>query len=244
MTSSVITNPSGERIDISFHPGHRRDSLVIIGHGVTANKDRPQLVALAEGLSDRGWPCMRLSFAGNGDSEGRFEDCTITKELGDLGAVLDTVPDWVQVAYIGHSMGSAVGVLTAARDLRIRLLVSLAGMTHTAAFYQREFGALTPGKDCMWEEPEHPLSQAFADDMREIDSILPAARGIVQPWLLIHGSEDDVVPPQDGRDAYEAAPGARKWHEIPGAGHSFDEASYPVLVEEVDAWLTQHFGAQ
>jgi pimeloyl-ACP methyl ester carboxylesterase len=244
MTSSVITNASGERIDLSFHPGHRRESLVIIGHGVTANKDRPQLVALAEGLSERGWPCMRISFSGNGDSEGRFEDSTITKELGDLRAVLDTVPDWVRVAYIGHSMGSAVGVLTASRDLRIRLLVSLAGMTHPAAFYEREFGSLTPGKDCMWDEPEHPLSQAFADDMREIDSILPAARGIVQPWLLIHGTDDDVVPIQDGRDAYEAAPGVKQWHEIPGAGHSFDETSYPVLLETVDAWLTQHFGAQ
>jgi uncharacterized protein len=217
--------------------------VVIIGHGVTANKDRPQLLALAEGLSERGWPCMRISFSGNGDSEGRFEDSTITKELGDLSAVLDTVPDWVRVAYIGHSMGSAVGVLTASRDLRIQLLVSLAGMTHPAAFYEREFGALTPGSDVMWDEPEHPLSRAFADDMREIDSILPAAASIVQPWLLIHGTDDDVVPVQDGRDAYEAAPGMKKWHEIAGAGHSFDETSYPVLVEVVDAWLTQHFGA-
>ena len=96
MTSSVIKNSQGERIDLSFHPGSRRDSLVIIGHGVTANKDRPQLVALAEGLSQRGWPCMRLSFSGNGDSEGRFEDATITKEIEDLQAVLETVPDWVR----------------------------------------------------------------------------------------------------------------------------------------------------
>jgi uncharacterized protein len=244
MTSSVITNASGERIDLSFHPGHLRDSLVILGHGVTGNKDRPQLVALAEGLSARGWPCMRISFSGNGESEGSFGDCTITKELGDLSAVLDTVPDWVRVAYIGHSMGAAVGVLTAARDLRIRLLVSLAGMTHTAAFYDREFGALTPGKDCMWDEAEHPLSQAFADDMREIESVLPAAGGIVQPWLLIHGTDDDLVPVQDGRDAYEAAPGLKKWHEVPGAGHSFDEASHPILVEVVNGWLTRHFGGE
>ena len=242
MTSSVIKNSRDERIDLAFHPGSRRDALVIIGHGVTANKDRPQLVALAEGLSQRGWPCMRLSFSGNGDSEGRFENCTITKEIEDLQAVLETVPDWVRVAYVGHSMGSAVGVLTAARDLRIRLLISLAGMTHTAAFFEREFGSLNPGKDCMWEEPEHPLSEAFAEDMKSIGSILPAAATIVQPWLLIHGTEDDLVPPQDGRDAFNAAPGPKKWLEVPGAGHSFDETSYPILVQAADDWLTSHFG--
>ncbi len=244
MTSSVITNAAGERIDLTFHPGHRRESLVIIGHGVTANKDRPQLVALADGLSHRGWPCMRISFSGNGESEGRFEDSTISKEVGDLRAVLESVPDWVRVAYVGHSMGSAVGVMTAARDLRIRLLVSLAGMTHAAAFYEREFGALTPGIDNMWDEPEHPLSKSYADDMKALGSILPAARGIVQPWLLIHGTEDDLVPPRDGLDAYEAAPGAKRWLEIPGAGHSFAPEYYPLLVDAVDEWLTGHFGAQ
>jgi hypothetical protein len=30
--------------------------------------------------------------------------------------------------------------------------------------------------------------------------------------------------------------------EIPGAGHVFDEASYPRIVDAVDAWLTSHFG--
>lgn len=241
MTSSVIKNSRDERLDLTFHPGSRRDSLVILGHGLTANKDRPQLVALAEGLAAHGWPCMRISFSGNGESEGRFEDCTISKEIDDLRAVLETVPDWVRIAYIGHSMGSAVGVLTAAQDLRIRLLVSLAGMTHTAAFYEREFGTLSPGSDCMWDEADHPLSEAFATDMKTIGSILAAAATIVQPWLLIHGGEDDLVPLQDGLDAFAAAPGAKKWLEIPGAGHSFDEGSYPTLVNAVHEWLTRHF---
>ncbi len=241
MTSSVIQNAAGERIDLSFHPGPRRESLVVLGHGLTGNKDRPLLVALAEGLSERGWPCMRISYPGHGDSGGCFEDATPSKEVGDLRAVLESVPDWVRVAYIGHSMGSAVGVMTAARDLRIRLLVSLAGMTHTAAFFEREFGNLTPGRDVMWEEDEFPLSQAFADNLREIGTILPDAARVIQPWLLIHGSEDDLVPVQDGRDAYEAAPGVKQWLEIPGAGHSFDETTYPVVLDAVDAWLLRHF---
>ena len=59
-----IRNSSGERLDHHFHPAERRDALVILGHGLTGNKDRPLLVALAEGLSARGWPCLRISFSG------------------------------------------------------------------------------------------------------------------------------------------------------------------------------------
>jgi uncharacterized protein len=242
MTECELRNRAGEVIDHTFHPGSRADALVILAHGVTGNKDRPHLVALATGLSARGWPCLRISFSGNGASEGRFEDSCITKEIGDLQAVLDAVPDNAGVAYVGHSMGGAVGVLTAARDLRIGTLISLAGMTHTAAFVEREFGDVKPGEGCMWDEPEHPLSWTYVDDLRLIDNTLAAAEAVIQPWLFIHGDADDLVPIQDSRDAFEAATCEKRFVEISGAGHSFDEASYPQLIEAVDQWLKEKFG--
>jgi pimeloyl-ACP methyl ester carboxylesterase len=242
ITGTEIRNRAGEAIDYTFHPGSRADALVILGHGVTGNKDRPLLVALADGLSGLGWPCLRLSYPGNGESEGKFEDCCITKEVADLQAVLDMVPDNVNVAYAGHSMGGAAGVLTAARDMRIRALVSLAGMTHTAAFVEREFSDVIPDQGVMWEDETCPLSRTFVDDMKLIESTLAAAEAVTQPWLLIHGDADDLVPDQDSRDAYAAAICEKKLLEIPGAGHSFDEASYPQIVTAVDEWLTKHFG--
>jgi hypothetical protein len=133
-------------------------------------------------------------------------------------------------------MGSAVGVLTAAKELHISALISLAGMARTAAFVEREFGELTPGRDCMWDEPEHPLSEAFVEDMKSIGDILSAAATVTQPWLLIHGTADDLVPIEDGRDAYAAAISRKKFVEIDGAGHLLEEV-YPQVIAEIDAWL-------
>lgn len=237
-----MRNAAGEAIDHTFHPGTRRDVLVILAHGLTGNKDRPQLVALAEGLSARGWPCLRITYPGNGGSQGRFEDSCISKEIRDLQAVLDVVPAEVKVAYVGHSMGGAVGVLTAARDLRIRVLVSLAGMTHAADFAKREFAGVTPGEGFIWDDGNFPLSRTLVDDLNSLGNTLAAAAAVTQPWLLIHGDADDLVPIQDGRDAFAAATCEKRWLEIAGAGHSFDESSYPQLVEAVDPWLTAAFG--
>lgn len=242
MTSSEVRNQDGERIDHTFHPGDRLDALVILGHGVTGNKDRSLLVAVAEGLAERGWPCLRISYTGNGESGGRFEDSCITKETGDLSSVLDDVPQDVKIAYVGHSMGGAVGVMTAAKDARIRTLVSLAGMTHTADFVKREFGDVVPDQGFMWEDEECPLSQAYVDDLTEIGSTLESAAKVVQPWLLVHGVEDDIVPIKDGEDAFAAATSEKEWLPIEGAGHSFDENSYRRIIEAVDGWLTRHLG--
>lgn len=235
-----ILNPQNEKIDFSFQAGSRENVMVVLGHGVTGNKDRPLLLAVAEGLAARGWPCMRISYSGNGASEGRFVDSTISKEIADLQAVLDAIPETTRVVYCGHSMGGAVGVLTAVRDERIRVLVTLAGMVFTKDFVEREFGAIVPDQGFMWDEANCPLSQTYVDDLKMHISTLDAAAAMEVPWLLVHGSDDDVIFLSDSEAAYGVAPDPKKLVTIPHAGHSFDELSYPQIIDEIDSWLKTH----
>lgn len=236
-----ITNIQGEVLDVAFHSAEKTGHLVVLGHGVTGNKDRPLLIAVAEGLSARGWPCLRISYSGNGASQGRFEESTITKEIADLQSVFDAIPETTRIAYCGHSMGGAVGVLTAVRDERIRVLITLAGMVFTKDFCQREFGEVTPGVGCMWDDETCPLTSAYVDDLNTHGSTLDAAAAMEVPWLLLHGTADDVVFPADSEAAYAAAPDPKKLVMIEGAGHSFDETSYPRVIDEIDTWLRKHF---
>lgn len=234
-----IRNADGEKLDYTFHAGDSDSkAIVLLGHGVTGNKDRPFVVALAEHLADHGLHALRFSFSGNGDSEGRFEDSTITKEVADLGAVLDAVGDR-PVVYIGHSMGGAVGVIRASQDERIRCLVSLAGMVHPKAFYEREFASETPGQGCMWEEPSCPLSQAYHDDMMQLDTLAPLGAKIQVPWLIVHGQEDDVVPIQDSHDIIALADPKPDFIVLNQANHVFAEPHTAPMCQAVVAWISQ-----
>jgi uncharacterized protein len=238
-----IRNAQGERIDYTYHHGRPdgRD-IVLIGHGVTGNKDRPFVVALSEGLAKAGITALRFSFSGNGASAGKFTQSTITKEVEDLGAVIDTVQD-KNICYIGHSMGGAVGVLRAAKDARIKALVSLAGMVHTKAFAEREFGMVKPGEGFMWDDPNCPLSQEYMDDMARIGSVLNEAPKVNVPWLLIHGSEDDVVPIQESRDIFARANEPKQLIELKGANHVFAGEHTAPMVAEVVKWVKARFNA-
>ena len=232
-----IKNGHGERLDYAFHEGERgAKNIVVLGHGVTGNKDRPFIVALAEGLAAVGIPALRFSFSGNGASEGRFIDSTISKEVDDLCVVLDRLKDYA-ICYVGHSMGGAVGVLRASEDSRIQLLVSLAGMVHTKAFAQREFGDVTPDEGFMWDEPDCPLSQVYMDDLTQINTVVDRAPQITVPWLLVHGDEDDVVPIEDSHDILERVDGQAQLITLEGASHVFSDEYTPVMVEKVVAWL-------
>ncbi len=236
-----IKNAHGERLDHTFHPGAPgAKHVAVLGHGVTGNKDRPFVVALAEALARAGVPALRFSYSGNGASGGRFVDSTITKETADLGSVLDALAGW-RVAYIGHSMGGAVGVLRAAHDPRINALVSLAGMVHTNAFAQREFGTVTPGQGNMWDDEKCPLSQAYMTDLATIDTVVHHAPAIKIPWLLIHGTEDDVVPIQDSRDIFAKANIPSQLVELKGSGHVFSGDFTRPMIETVVPWLQARF---
>ena len=238
-----IRNAQGEKLDYAYHSAQGDCPFtVIIGHGVTANMNRPFVEALAKGLAMAGIPTLRFSFSGNGDSEGRFEDSCVSKEVEDLGAVIDAVKaKGRRVVYVGHSMGGAVGVKRAAADDRIELLVSLAGMVHTAKFAEVEFGQETPGSGFMWGKEDCPLSQAFVDDMNQINSVLDLGAQIKVPWLLVHGTVDDVVPIAESREIFVQAQDPKELFEIENCDHVFDAEtdpeSLPVMVRKVTEWL-------
>lgn len=237
----VLKNRQDERLDYDYLPGAEGDSrIVILGHGVTGNKDRPVVAGLAEALQKSGIASIKFSFAGNGESQGRFVDCTLSKEVNDLGAVLDVLEEHGRViAYAGHSLGGAAGVMRAAKDPRIKVLISLAGMVDCHQFAQREFGEETPDEGCMWEEESCPLSSTFMNDMAAVGSIVDLGSAIKVPWLLLHGTEDDVVPMQDSIDIEAKAVCEHEVIIIEGADHSFT-GHMPQMTEKAVSWVQKY----
>ena len=165
-------------------------------------------------------------------------ESNITKEAADLGSVLDVVAaEGREICYVGHSMGGAVGVIRASEDDRINRLVSLAGMVDTAGFAKREFGDVKPDSGNMWDDEDCPLSQTFMDDLTGIGSVAYLGSKITVPWLLVHGTEDDVVPLQDSKDILAKAGSNATLVELPGSDHVFNGDACDAMIAAVKHWL-------
>ena len=232
-----LRNGAGERLDAVWTPGRARSDLVaVVAHGVTSHHDRPYLATLCDALAAAGIASLRFSFAGNGRSEGLFAAATISKEIADLGSVLDALHGR-RVACIGHSMGAAVCALRAATDPRITALVSLAGMIDVRGFCERHFEGLVPGRDLMFGRAGCVLSDAFLSDARQIGTLLPVAQRIRVPWLLVHGDRDELVPLADSEAAATACALA-ELRVLAGCDHRFTGCE-AAMVDAVVPWVAR-----
>lgn len=88
----------------------------------------------------------------------------------------------------------------------------------------------------MWDEPTCPLSQAYIDDTSAIGTVVTRASSIQIPWLLVHGTEDDLVPLQDSLDIFERANEPKQLVQIEGADHMFSEHT-PDMIKVVHKWV-------
>jgi putative redox protein len=91
---------------------------VVLCHGMESTKEGTKHTALAARLSALGHPCLRFDFSYVGESEGAFEDLTISGEIEDLAGACAFLRarGAAELALVGSSLGGTVAVLYAATD--------------------------------------------------------------------------------------------------------------------------------
>jgi putative redox protein len=158
---------------------------------------------------ESGWAGLTFNFRGTGPSEGDFSiegwlaDVRAAVEL--LGARSDITGIWIA----GFRLGGTLAIVTAADDERIRGIATFAAPASLETWvrdpqwfleYARRTGVLRTR-----DYPPDPGAwiRAIAH-LRPVDA---AARIPPRPWLLVHGSADDVVPVDDARLLADAAGG-------------------------------------
>ncbi|HUM06878.1 MAG TPA: alpha/beta fold hydrolase, partial [Terriglobales bacterium] len=68
-----------------------------------------------------------------------------------------------------------------------------------------------------------------------------AVRGTHTPILLIHGANDDNIPPRHSRELHAANPTATELWEVPGAGHVASITTQPEAYQRrVTQWFDTH----
>lgn len=205
--------------------------LVIFLHGFTSSKDRVHNISSCEAMRAAGFATLRLDLYGHGESGGEFKKHTLLKWISNTLAAIDYAQglDFVTDIWLsGHSQGGLTAALVGgmAPDLVKGLILrapafmilrgaregTMLGRRFDPARIPREFPVI---KGLTLEGAYIRTAQLLRAE--------PAMDRFPGPVLLLHGELDDVVPPEDSREA------ARRYRScrleiIPGETHHFDRA--------------------
>jgi alpha-beta hydrolase superfamily lysophospholipase len=186
-------------------PNGGTSACVITCHGLYSTKDSEKYVGIARRFCKEGLAVLRFDFRGCGESGGLFEDTSLTGRMEDLESALDFVQEqgYGSIGVMGSSLGGTVAVLTAAKDERIRALVTWAVPCRLDELFRK--GVI---------EGLEKLRQ----DIRKYD-VVKAVKEVHCPVLIVHGSLDEQVPLSHGEVLYENANEPKGIKIIEGADH-------------------------
>jgi alpha/beta superfamily hydrolase len=155
---------------------------------------------------EAGWAGLTFTFRGTGSSEGDF---SIEGWLADVRSAVDALHARTDVSAVwiaGFRLGGTLALVVAADDERVRGIATFAAPASLRTWvrepewfleYARRTGVLRTA-----DYPTDP--EAWTRAIANLDPIAAAPRIAPRPWLLVHGSADDVVPVDDARRLAEA----------------------------------------
>ncbi len=223
--------------------GRHPHPAVVLCHGFTGQRIEAHclFVKMARRLCAHGLHALRIDFRGSGESEGRFEDMTVSGEISDALAALEfarqqPTADPERVALLGLSLGGCVAACAAGRDGGVRALALWAATAEP----HRIGAAVAPQPDGTMDFGGNVLGPAFTEDVQAIDPLAEVGQ-YGGPALVVHGAADEVVPVDHAHRYMDAlATTDKRLLVVEGADHTFARADWEAqVITETAQWLAQ-----
>ena len=256
MQKLFIQNQKGQKLSVIVEGEERKGPLAFVMHGLGGWKEQPHIQTFADAFLAYGFTVVRFDTTNSyGESDGKYEDATITSYYSDLEDFISfaqsqpwyTEPFWLA----GHSLGGICTALYAEKYPG-----KVAGLAPISTVVSGALTAQTEKHKACREEWERTgwreyVSESVPGRIKRLPwsnmldrlkyDLLPEAKKLTMPVLLIVGELDDGTPPEHQKLLFDALAAPKELHIIKGAKHTFIE---PKHLEEIkilfDRWIKKY----
>jgi pimeloyl-ACP methyl ester carboxylesterase len=248
-TTVPISASDGDVVELVGHisrpPGIARVPGLVLCHGFPSGPRGAATAGLTyPDLADRlaresGWCILTFNFRGTGGSPGDF---SVDGWLADVAAAVRQLDDGEDVDGVwlaGVDTGGTLAICHAARDPRVRGVAVLAAPASLRSWVRDPDAFLAHARaiGVVKTKGFPPDPVAWAAAVGALDPLAAAARLAPRPLLVIHGSDDDVVPTVDARAFVGAAGPSAELRIVQAAGHRLRHD--PRAVATLIGWLAR-----
>lgn len=228
-TKLFYLNSKGEKLcAVLTDPGDNADKpIMVLCHGFASSKESKSITALEESYNGRGVSTFKIDLFAHGESQGKFEDLTVTEAVDDILRAISFLKSkgYRHVGLLGSSFGGLAANIAASKSHDLFALILKSPVSDYLELFLNEYGE---GGIMKWKHEGvslrhgRNLKYAFFEDAVKYSGY-ETGKKIMVPTLIIHGDRDNVVPVEQSKKLAAIIPGCRL-EIISGAGHRYSEA--------------------
>jgi len=245
-----IKNRKNQKVSVLVEISPNQIGLAFVMHGLGGFKEQAHIKLFADAFKEEGFTVVRFDTTNTlGESDGNYEDATITNYLEDLEDVIKWAstqsfyrePFWLA----GHSVGGMCVILFAENfPNKIKGLApistNISGTLSLESPRYRNNDILKRWKETGWriEKSESKpglikkLKWSHMEDRLKHDVLLKIQK-LLMPVLLITGDQDDSNPPEHQKILFDNLPGEKEFHIIKNARHNIRDKKQLAEIKKI-----------
>ncbi|MBN1645967.1 alpha/beta fold hydrolase [Candidatus Woesearchaeota archaeon] len=207
-------------------------TVIILCHGFASSKNNLTHTTLVPKLHEAGIASLRIDFFGHGESEGKFEDITISRAVNDILSAISYLKSlsYSKIGLCGSSFGGISSIMAASKTYSLEFLA----LKSPVSDYYNIDRWNTPEELAQWKTKGSTIYKtgnkklnvkySFFEDIANNQGY-KAAEKIKIPTLIVHGDKDVTVPVEQSRKTSKIIENCQL-EIIHGADHKYSEPQH------------------
>jgi pimeloyl-ACP methyl ester carboxylesterase len=243
---TFIKNRNGQNISIILEENKNPKGLAFVMHGLGGFKEQPHIETFATAFKDANFTVIRFDTTNSfGESDGNYENATITNYYEDLEDVIDWAKNenWYKEPFVlvGHSLGGICSLLYAQKfPEKIKAIAPISTVVSGLLSLETGRDEIREWEKTGWRISESKTKPGLVKKLpwshmedRLKYNILDNIEKLTMPVLLIVGDLDDSTPLEHQKILFEKLTSKKELHIINGAEHTFREQKHLAEIRSI-----------
>lgn len=223
--------------------------VAVLCHGFMTSKNNSTNTALEKLLNDAGIATFRFDFFAHGESEGAFEEITVSEGVDDTVRAIDFLKSlgYKTFGLHGGSYGGSTSLMTASKTNDLSVLTLKAPVVNYA---DKEMEKGVNSEMEAWKErgykirtnragQEFRINYTFVEDFDNNNGYEIVGQ-ITVPTLIVHGDKDQSVPVEQSIK-FDSLLSDSRLEIIEGASHFFEKPEeFEKMTNYIADFLIEH----